>query len=1085
MLRYLYRSSSRSLIKGTSSHFKPVSCSIRPFHGNSAEQVSKEDDQINEEQTTVKFTSISKESEIDPISTSSAMSDSEQEKIPKKPTKIKFEKTIDHELFQTHISSRETEEAADILKKFSGNNEYVVATRTYNVLLDTYFKQNEVNKALDLWKEYRIYGIRPSPRSFSLMFNGLIKNRRSVLLPDFMEQFEKSKIRSERLLADRYYRKETSRIPYTLSNPKSVDPRICLKLPPKTPLPDGSFPNINNLSDEKKILTTEQRQLESEQSCVDKSVQDYIKSAKQLSELKRAATMSPGRKLMTEWFSVLRDQIENQQGSILLKLKNNEKVDLHLEYLTKLSSDKLSVIAMHEIISNVMANPSGALYRNTCLEIGKAVEAEIQFATIKKEMTKRQVKYIEKKAFNTHQRTRAINRHLGQNNIKNNNNDDKDNKKNISSLEKEDFQWSNEIRLKLGGTLVALTIDNTYITGAGVDDYFDYHKSPAFEHSYIQTAKNKSQGVIIGHPEVLNQLDPQENQHVITPYAAKLMPMYMSPQPWTKSRNGPYLKAKTQMMRTYSRNQEKTLKTTDLHDICELLTILGKLPWRINTRVYDVVKESWERGGNYPYVPNRNPVRAPTPPVDFRENPESRLLWRQEQNKTKRKNNERFSLRCDFLLKLKTAEKLVKEDAFFFPHNMDFRGRCYPIPPHLNHIGSDVCRGLLQFAEGKPLGTKGLYWLKAHIASLCGVNKVSFDDRVKYTEAHIDDIIDSAENPLDGNRWWLEADDAWQCLSCCFELRDALRMKDPTKYISHTPIHMDGSCNGLQHYAALGGDIDGGRSVNLLPADKPQDVYTHVLNIVVNRIEEDAANGLEIAQKVVGKIIRKTIKQTVMTSVYGVTYIGARCQIAGQLKDQEAIPDEDLFEASVYVTKITFGAMQTMFTGARQIMAWLGDTARTVSRTGSTMAWVTPIGIPVEQHYRRPGRLQVKTLLQSVILCENSDDLPVLVQKQRSAFPPNYVHSLDSTHMFKTAKKCYDSGIAFAAVHDSFWTHASTVDEMNLHLRNAFVELHSRPLLEELREHIVKLHPTIELTPYPERGPLNIKEVLNSRYFFH
>merc|ERR1712100_553399 len=108
---------SRSLIKGTSSHFKPVSCSIRPFHGNSAEQVSKEDDQINEEQTTVKFTSISKESEIDPISTSSAMSDSEQEKIPKKPTKIKFEKTIDHELFQTHISSRETEEAADILNR--------------------------------------------------------------------------------------------------------------------------------------------------------------------------------------------------------------------------------------------------------------------------------------------------------------------------------------------------------------------------------------------------------------------------------------------------------------------------------------------------------------------------------------------------------------------------------------------------------------------------------------------------------------------------------------------------------------------------------------------------------------------------------------------------------------------------------------------------------------------------------------------------------------------------------------------------------------------------------------------------------
>ena len=35
---------------------------------------------------------------------------------------------------------------------------------------------------------------------------------------------------------------------------------------------------------------------------------------------------------------------------------------------------------------------------------------------------------------------------------------------------------------------------------------------------------------------------------------------------------------------------------------------------------------------------------------------------------------------------------------FYFPHNLDFRGRAYPIPPHLNHMGSDVCRGLLKFA---------------------------------------------------------------------------------------------------------------------------------------------------------------------------------------------------------------------------------------------------------------------------------------------------------------------------------------------------------------------------------------------------
>lgn len=51
---------------------------------------------------------------------------------------------------------------------------------------------------------------------------------------------------------------------------------------------------------------------------------------------------------------------------------------------------------------------------------------------------------------------------------------------------------------------------------------------------------------------------------------------------------------------------------------------------------------------------------------------------------------------------------------------------------------------------------------------------------------------------------------------------------DPTTFISHLPIYQDGSCNGLQHYAALGRDQEGGKEVNLVPAEKPSDVYSSV-----------------------------------------------------------------------------------------------------------------------------------------------------------------------------------------------------------------------------------------------------------------
>lgn len=168
------------------------------------------------------------------------------------------------------------------------------------------------------------------------------------------------------------------------------------------------------------------------------------------------------------------------------------------------------------------------------------------------------------------------------------------------------------------------------------------------------------------------------------------------------------------------------------------------------------------------------------------------------------------------------------------------------------------------------------------------------------------------------------------------------------------------------------------------------------------------------------------------------------------------------------------------------------------------------------------------TVLQRLVL-RTTKDSPVDRIRQASAFPPNYIHSIDSSHMMLTALACqrngapscppacwctsgyrshrqclvstpmfapcphvsscarlqpsclmlcvcagcrvqcmagvsgvpmrrmqqltrllYRAGLAFAGVHDSFWTHAGSVDDLNRLLREAFVELHSRPLLQEL-----------------------------------
>jgi DNA-directed RNA polymerase len=109
------------------------------------------------------------------------------------------------------------------------------------------------------------------------------------------------------------------------------------------------------------------------------------------------------------------------------------------------------------------------------------------------------------------------------------------------------------------------------------------------------------------------------------------------------------------------------------------------------------------------------------------------------------------------------------------------------------------------------------------------------------------------------------------------ELSNAMKHPNPEEYISNVPVHVDGSCNGMQHYAALGRDDRGARQVNLADSERPGDVYTAILKLVIAEIENERDPTLiEVAEGLKGNVSRKVIKQTVMTSVYGVTFIGAR-----------------------------------------------------------------------------------------------------------------------------------------------------------------------------------------------------------------
>lgn len=79
------------------------------------------------------------------------------------------------------------------------------------------------------------------------------------------------------------------------------------------------------------------------------------------------------------------------------------------------------------------------------------------------------------------------------------------------------------------------------------------------------------------------------------------------------------------------------------------------------------------------------------------------------------------------------------------------------------------------------------------------------------------------------------------------------------------------------------------------------------------------------------------------------------------------------------------------------------------------------------------------------------------------------------------------AGLSFAGVHDSFWTHAGSVETMNTILREKFLELHGQPLLENLRNELVQESPELEaeIPVVPPRGDLKLEQIVDAQYFFN
>lgn len=566
------------------------------------------------------------------------------------------------------------------------------------------------------------------------------------------------------------------------------------------------------------------------------------------------------------------------------------------------------------------------------------------------------------------------------------------------------------------------------------------------------------------------------------------MPMVVPPNDWSPTERGGYRLLSRYYDVVIRKNYENEYDDPHSEAVYSALNRLQRTEWRINTDILDTMSRVWEAGGGWAGIPA---LHDASPPRPYPKNgtPEAKKAWKQEAAIVHQRNARMVGRRLSFLRCLSQAEDL-KDRVFYFPYRFDFRGRVYPLATHLHPQSHDVGRALLRFANPRPLGPRGMHWLLVHYANCCGHDKVSFDDRARWAKDRILTGSPGGLDPLDLRHLWVDADDPWQALAALMEIERAWAHPEGVEaYPSSLPVSMDGSNSGLQHYSAMLRDPEAGRLVNLLPSDRPMDIYEVVASKARRAVEQDAKSGqsdttiADLPQQWLDQgITRKTGKRPCMTFVYGVTLQGMKdALVADGFLDWTPQP----MAAVKYIAAKLWAAITDTVTCASEAMDWLRGCAKAANRAGVLLHWTTPDGFHVRLPYMRKPSTRISCLNCEVTFYDPGEDCGVSEHQQVNGLAPNFVHSYDGTHLRMTLNYGWEVHHIrdWMMIHDSFGTHACDVDHLLQSTKAMLVELYRPNRLEEFRRFVIRQTGT-DPGPPPAMGTMNLEDILDSSYVF-
>lgn len=636
--------------------------------------------------------------------------------------------------------------------------------------------------------------------------------------------------------------------------------------------------------------------------------------------------------------------------------------------------------------------------------------------------------------------------------------------------------WTKAQRLRVGTVLLELFIDSTGLV--------DKHAVK------LRRAGHFRYEVGLTERTVAWIEDSHQYHEAMAPV---YMPMLVPPLDWYTGEDGGYLTNLVMREPLMSKRKNQASASELSAEVRACVNHLQATPWQINPDLYEVVCHFWDNGvGIADLAPAEN-VEIPQLPDD-EGTEEQRRDYARKCAEVHKMNLSRRASRIRTVRTLDLAKRF-RDETFYFPMKLDFRGRAYPLPSFLSPQGAGLARGLLRFAEGHTveLGSEAAGWLAVHGANCWGEDKVDLEARVDWVHDREAEIRAVYEDPVTC-LWWTEADKPWEFLAWCLEWG---QLQEEGTVESHIPVAMDGSNNGLQIFSLLLRDEGGAEATNVLPGEAPQDVYQRVADRAWDEVSEHSNEEMAdpwIQWLESGPLPRAATKRPVMVLPYGGTPHSCREYVrewvrGRALEHPHGWDTSQLFRLTNWLGDIIWEAIGATVPAAIRGMAWLHEAANITMEHGISLEWTTPTGFIVRQSYQQMKNTAIKTTVGDKIIrgtYQTIDMTKLDKRKQRNGVAPNFVHSLDAACMARTVAFCRTAAIgSLSMIHDSFACHAVDAALLARLLREAYVSVFQPDQLALFRDQVqAQLPEGAELPPLPDYGELNPDALLGSTYFF-